>query len=97
MAQKYDSRQRLAWCLAGLAELAALTNQPKKAARLLGAAEAIPERQIGLWPQERIELEQISGTIRTQLDETDFKVEQEIGRQLSLEEAVAYALKELSQ
>ena len=40
MAQKYDLRQRLAWCLFGVAELATLNNQPQKAATLLGAAES---------------------------------------------------------
>jgi predicted ATPase len=92
LAEKYGSRPGLAWCLAGLAELSALCNQPKKAARLLGAAEAVPELYIGLWPQERVELEQISSTIRTQLDETDFKIEKEAGRQMKLEEAIRYAL-----
>jgi hypothetical protein len=72
--------------------VAALCSQLKKAARLLGAAEAITELYIGLWPQERVELEQISSTIRTQLDETDFKIEMEVGRQMKLEEAIRYAL-----
>jgi len=80
-----------------LGELAALNNQPKKAAHLLGAAEAIPELAVGLYPHERLELEQMSGTIRTQLNENEFMVEQEVGRQMSLDEAVAYALKELGQ
>ena len=37
--------------------LAALRNQPKQAARLLGAAVAIPELYIDLWPHERLELD----------------------------------------
>jgi predicted ATPase/class 3 adenylate cyclase len=103
LAQKYDSRQRLAWCLFGVAELANLNNQPQKAATLLGAAESIPELTIEIFTQERwikvaqisSELEQISDTIRASLDETVFKVEYEIGKQMGLDEAVAYALKEL--
>ena len=63
----------------------------------MGAAEAIPDLHIGLFPHERIELEQMSGTIRAQLDEVDFKTEWEAGNQMSLDEAVAYALKEFGQ
>ena len=39
LARKSDWRQTLAWCLAGLAELAALRDQSKKAARLLGRGQ----------------------------------------------------------
>ena len=94
LARKHDVRQMIAWCLADLAELAALRNQSKKAARLWGAAEAIPELTILLWPNERLELEQIADTIRAGLDEPTFKTEQEAGRQMMLDEAIAYALKE---
>jgi len=84
----------MARCLAGMAELAALRDQPQKAARLLGAAEAIPELTIDLWPNERRELEQISGTVRARLDEKNFKAEQEVGHQMTLEQAIEYALAE---
>ena len=82
----------MARCLAGLAELAALRNQPQKAARLWGAAEAVPELYIGLRPYGRRELEQMSGIIRAGLDEATFQAEHEVGRQMTLEQAVEYAL-----
>jgi tetratricopeptide (TPR) repeat protein len=97
LAQKYNSRQSLAWCLAGLAELVALKNQPEKAVRLFGAAEAIPEFRINLWPNERLELEQISNTIRNQLDEETYAAAYQAGKKMSLDEAIVYALKELGQ
>lgn len=93
LAQKSIWRQTtVAWCLAGLAELAAVRNQPIKAARLWGAANAILEILINVMPYERLELEQISGTIRAQLDEATFTAEQAVGRQMTLDEAIAYAL-----
>ena len=73
---------------------AALRHQSRKAARLLGKANAIPELYIDLFAYARHDLEQIASTIRDGLDEETFKNEQEVGRQMTLEEAIAYALKE---
>ena len=95
LALKHDRRATIAWCLVGLAELAALHNQPKRGARLLGAAEAMPELYISLWPDDRLELEQTSEVIHTQLNEADFRTEWEAGKQMTLDEAVEYALKDL--
>jgi hypothetical protein len=39
-------------------------------------------------------LEQISGTIHAQSDEPTFKAEQEAGRQMTLDDAIACALEE---
>jgi hypothetical protein len=61
---------------------------------LLGKANAIPELYIDLFAFERLELEQIASTIRDGLDEATFNMEQEAGRQMPLDEAIAYALKE---
>ena len=94
VARKYERLGMIAWNLAGLAELAALRHQSRKAARLLGKANAIPELYIDLWSYERLELEQIASTIRGGLDEETFKMEQEAGRQMTLDEAITYALKE---
>jgi predicted ATPase/DNA-binding CsgD family transcriptional regulator len=93
LSQKYAGRDTLAWCLVSLAELAALKDQPKRAARLLGAANSIPELYLNLYSHERLELERKSAFIRSQLDEIDFQVEYESGLQMSPDEAVAYALK----
>jgi tetratricopeptide (TPR) repeat protein len=94
LARKYELPGMMAWNLVSLAELAALRHQSRKAARLLGKANAIPELYIDLFAFERLELEQTASTIRDGLDEATFKNEQEVGRQMALEEAIAYALKE---
>jgi predicted ATPase len=95
LAQKYDSRQRLAWCLVDIAEFALRTNQPKKAARLLGTTEATAELYQGLYPHARFELEELLRSIRNQLDVTSYASDYEAGRRMSLEEAVDHMLKEL--
>jgi tetratricopeptide (TPR) repeat protein len=95
-AWKNDRRGPVARSIAGLAELCALGSQPHKAARLLAAVQDIPEIFDGLWQylysDWQRELEQISDTIQSRLDEPAFRAEQEFGRQMSLEDAVAYAL-----
>jgi hypothetical protein len=97
LAHQYNSRQSLAWCLAEFAELAAINNQSEKATCLLGVAEAIPELYSNLFPHERLELEQISGTIRNSLDDESFKTAYETGRQMSADEIITYALEETDQ
>jgi non-specific serine/threonine protein kinase len=95
LAQKYDSRKMLAWCLIELSELAALNEQPVRAASLLGALESLPELRIGLLAHERLELEKVTDTVRSQLDGEAYAAAYEAGKRMSLEEAVSYALKEL--
>ena len=98
LAWEYGGRQKINWAqmipraLAGLAELAALSNQPQKAARLLGAAQAIPELYINLWPYERLELEEMANTIRAELDESDFATGYAEGQAMTIDQAVALAL-----
>jgi predicted ATPase/class 3 adenylate cyclase/tetratricopeptide (TPR) repeat protein len=87
----------LAWCLAGLAELFSLCNQPKIGAQLFGAADAIPELRINLMPHEQLELERLSRTIRNQLDEAAYAATYEVGKRMSRDDAVAYSLKEIEQ
>jgi tetratricopeptide (TPR) repeat protein len=94
LATTRNRRQYTAWCLAGLAELAALRHQPQKAARLLGAANAVPELYIDLWPFERLELEQMAGTIRDGMDEATFETAQAEGRAMTLEQAIELALEQ---
>ena len=93
LARKYELPGMMAWNLVSLAELAALRHQSRKAARLLGKANAIPELYIDLFAYARLELEQIASMIRDGLDEETFNMEQEAGRQMTLDEAIAYALK----
>jgi predicted ATPase len=103
LSQKVNSLQTTTWCLLGFAGLAASNNQLKTAAQLLGVIESIPEFTIISAPGDRYwmaqisnELVQIKDIIRAQLDETIFQTQYELGQQMSLDETVAYALKELS-
>jgi len=97
MAWKYEARQTAAWSMAGLAELVALQNEPNRAARLMAAAQAQPDLYISLGRHERLEIEQMADTIRSRLDEATFFVEQEAGRKMAFEEAIAHALEETSE
>jgi len=95
LAHQYNARQSLAWCLVEFAELVALNHQPKKAVILLGAAESIKELTVSLYPQERLELEQITGAIRNYLEDEALKAAYETGSKMSLDEVVSYALEDV--
>jgi predicted ATPase/class 3 adenylate cyclase len=92
LAREYGGRTTMAWDLAGLAELAALQDQPQKAAHLRGAAEAIPELTIDLWPNERRELEQMANPVRAGLDEADFAAGYAEGQAMTIEQVIGLAL-----
>lgn len=83
----------IAWCLAGLGSVAALDEEPERAARLWGAAEK--QRQtIGCRPAPgaRATYERAMAAARTQLGEQSFAAAWERGRALTLEQAIAEAL-----
>jgi tetratricopeptide (TPR) repeat protein len=66
-----------------------------RAARLLGAAEALPEAMgVGLQPADQLEADRYVAAVRKQLDGAAFEAARAEGRAMSLEEAVAYALGE---
>ena len=91
LGEKWYSAQ----CLEGLAEIAAKEKQPKRAARLSGAAEAL-RQSIGL-PLSSSELTEYDSSIesaRTELGEEAFEKARAEGRSMSIEEAVDYALAE---
>lgn len=88
-----DNKAGVAEGLAGLAALAGAQAAPERGARLFGAAAAIRESvQAPLWPAERFELETHEAATRAQLDGPTFAGLQTVGRALSVEQAVAYAL-----
>lgn len=95
---KNDWRGPIAQSIAGLAEINALRGQSRKAARLLAAVQDIPDNFESLWQSLfydwQNDLRQIADTIRLRLDAPTFRLEQELGYQMSLEDAVAYALEE---
>jgi len=83
----------VAECLRGLGAAAAVQDQPRRAARLLGAEESLRERtELILYPGERADLERAISHAREALGGQAFTVAWEAGRALSLEEAVAEAL-----
>jgi tetratricopeptide (TPR) repeat protein len=75
---------------------AAHQDQLRRAARLLGAAEADRERMGAfLQPSDTPEYQRILGEVREHLDDRSFEAAWAEGRRLTLEQAIAYALKEV--
>jgi hypothetical protein len=81
--------------LSGFAALAGAQGDPKRAACLFGAAEAL-RAAIGayMWPAERIECERNLRSAKVQLDEASWQASWQEGQRLSPEQAIAYALQE---
>jgi non-specific serine/threonine protein kinase len=91
--QQIRLKPDMANCLEGLARVALARHRPRRAARLLGAVEAVLE-QIGAtlpWPASA-RFEQDRDRARAELGEHDFEAARSEGRAMSLEEAIAYAL-----
>ncbi len=84
-----------AMVLEAIGILAAATRQPRRAARLFGAAEALRDaiRQPHS-PPERAELIRETDLLRSTLDETTFAAEWARGRAMPPEQAIAYALED---
>ncbi len=93
MFLKFGNQRGIAECLAGLAGLRAERGNAARAAALLAAATAIQDATgAAWWPADRVEIERNTESIRAALDEATFAAAQEAGRNLSLEEAVEFAL-----
>ncbi len=81
--------------LEGLAAVAAAQGQPVRAARLLGVAEALRESMgAPLPPPERIHSKRAIAEARDKLDETAFGAAWTQGREMTVAQAIAYALEE---
>ncbi|MBE7549874.1 MAG: tetratricopeptide repeat protein [Anaerolineales bacterium] len=88
-----DNKAGIAEGLAGLAALAGVQAAPQRAAQLFGAAAAIREAiQAPVWPAERFEIENHELAVHAQLDKPTFANLHTVGRALTMEQAVAYAL-----
>jgi predicted ATPase/DNA-binding CsgD family transcriptional regulator len=85
----------IAWCLEGMAGVAAAQKQPEQAARLFGAAAALREA-IGAPrpPAFRGYHECNVAAVRERLDEEGFAAAWEEGRAMTTEQAIDYALRE---
>jgi len=78
--------------LAGLAAVASLFGQLERAARLLGAVEALREESsIRLSPLDRADYDRTAESIRAQLDEAAFAETWKEGRAMPLDQAIAQA------
>jgi predicted ATPase len=83
-----------AFGLAGIAGVVA-PRQPERAARLLGAAEAVLQRRgYRQGPLERVQLDWSQAAVRGALGDAAFAAALADGRAMSLEQAVSYALEE---
>ncbi|MFN8474994.1 MAG: tetratricopeptide repeat protein [Anaerolineae bacterium] len=90
---RYGDMAGAAWCLAGLAGVAALERHPKRAARLWAAAESV-QQAIGARsaPAARAIRERLTAAVQERLGETEFAAASDEGRGMTLEEAVGYAM-----
>jgi predicted ATPase/ribosome-binding protein aMBF1 (putative translation factor) len=91
--RRLGDRMGIAWCLAGFAGVAALNEDPERAALLWGAGEELRQK-IGcrIAPASRMNREQIVARLHEQLGEARFEAEQMKGRKMTLEQAIDYAL-----
>jgi tetratricopeptide (TPR) repeat protein len=86
-------RQGMAMCLAGLAMAAAVDEDPWRAARLWGAAEAL-RQSIGARgaPASRVMRERLTAIAREQLGEEAFAAAWDAGAKMTMDQAIEFAL-----
>jgi hypothetical protein len=90
-----EFRDVIGYCFEGLAAVLAFTERPEEAARLLGAAEALRESLgVGLAPAEQTTHDETVEALRGALPENRFAAAWRKGRELPLDDAIAYALEE---
>jgi predicted ATPase/DNA-binding SARP family transcriptional activator len=90
-----EFRDVIGYCFEGLAAVLALTARAEEAAKLLGAAEALRESlSVSLAPAEQETHDETVAAVRDALGEEGFSVAWRQGRELALDEAIAYALEE---
>jgi tetratricopeptide (TPR) repeat protein len=92
LQQENGDQQGIAECLAGLAAVAAVLQQPESAARLFAAAEALHTVTDGpIWPAEQAEYERHRAAACVQLDAAAWEAAWAAGRAMSLERAIVEA------
>ncbi|MFN8484526.1 MAG: tetratricopeptide repeat protein [Anaerolineae bacterium] len=88
-------RRNEAKCLEGLARVAAALHQPERAAHLLAAAENLRVKmESPLPPSYRAAFERTVASVRSELDARALARASAEGKAMTLEQAVAYALKD---
>jgi predicted ATPase len=90
LSRDLGDRAGMAWCLAGLAGVAALNEEPERAAWLWGAAEAF-RQSIGAReaPASHATHERLQADVRKQLGEETFNAKWAEGQSASVEQAIA--------
>jgi len=93
ISQTLSDQASVPWCLAGLGSVAALDEEPERAARLWGAAERL-RQALGCRPAPaaRATYERALATCRAQLGEEAFAAAWAEGQAMTLEQAIAEAL-----
>ena len=88
-------RMGISWCIAGLAGVAAVNEEPERAAWLWGAAEAL-RQSIGARPAPaaRATHERLQAEVRKQLGEVMFNAKWTEGQDASVEQAIDEALRQ---
>lgn len=80
-------------CLEGLAGVASLLQKPERAARLFGAALALRTSiELPVHPNYRLRYQRIEDSIKIQLPTETITSEEAIGKEMTLERAIDYAL-----
>jgi non-specific serine/threonine protein kinase len=98
LSRELGDKEGAAACLEGIAALAALQGQSGRAARLLGAAEALLEAAgATLSPPYRRIYERDLDAARSLVEEEAWAVAGTHGRELTLYEAAEYALRDPAQ
>ncbi len=94
--QEWESMSGIGACLAGLARVANSHGQALRAARLLGAVEAICGAIGGIFvPIYAAEYDRTEAATRAALDEQAFAAAWGEGRAMTLEQVIAYALEDV--
>ena len=95
LSQTLGDPASMSWCLAGLGSVAALDEEPERAARLWGTAEQL-RQAIGCRsaPAARVTYERALSIVHGQLGDDAFAAAWAAGQAMTLEQAVAFALEE---
>ncbi len=92
LAREVASTTDITIVLIGYAGLATARGDPRRAARLLGASDALLDAiHVHWWPTERLMHDDYVAMARARLDEADYATSYAEGRTMQLDEAVAYA------
>jgi predicted ATPase/class 3 adenylate cyclase len=95
LQQEIGNKQGISECLTGFAALAGAQEDAMRAGRLFGASEALRlAADAYRWPAERIEWERHIASSKAQLDEGNWEKAWQEGQDMSVEQAVAYALQD---